>query len=236
MTDLNKKRGLAFSVSALAYVLCFLLYYLSTFIFESTALSYAFFFYKDALEAIFPIFILALVLPSFIKNGFKGALLPALILSSAELLYTLPAHLFEYAYAGYEIGSVVLFSFLFSLLSYVTVYATVLLLLILFLSVTKLSANKKSKSDRNAKPALDTKIDLFDFSNSFSLGLVSACAAIFIYKLALEIYDTVLFLVNYSGTYTVGEIIYLTARYLFILFTFIASYFLAHQTRRYLSK
>lgn len=236
MTVTNKKKTAVTLISVSAFILAFALYYLSGFIFESAALYYIHFFFKDALDAIFPIIALSLILPSFINRGYKGSLLSALVYSCVTLIYTFPAYIFEYAYAGYEIGDVLILSLLFSLLSYVTVYATIALLLILTVFVTKFCVKKKGKSNVNVKLALDKRFDLFDFSEPVSIGLIASSFAVFIYKLALEIYDTVLFLVNYSGTYTFGEIIYLLIRYIFILVVFICSYLASYKIKDVLSK
>ena len=234
MNGINKKRVVIALAAIGAYAVRFLFYYLTAFVFESTALSYIHFFYQDALDAIFPILALLLLLPSFCQYGFKGAFTSGLLYCSVPLISVFPSYFFEYAYAGYEIADVFLFSLLFSLLSYVTVYATVIILLILLLFVTKTIAKKKGRSNAKVKPALEKRIILFDFSEPVSLGLISVCTAVFVYKLALEIYDTAAYLSNYSGTYTPGEIIYLMTRYLFILSVFILSYLTAYKIKNIL--
>lgn len=228
MTKAKNRAELKLSLLLIfTYIFSFSLYCISNFLFPNEFLAYTLYFIKNAISSMFPIIALVLILPAYSERKVKGALISAIKFSLIPILYSFPAYAFEYAYAGYTIDFVLLLSLGSTILSSITVYAELLLLLLLFVFVFKNCEKKKGASDLNIKNALAEENSAFNFSSSATLGFLSSAGAIFIYNIAREIYDTVIFLINYEGTYSTNEIVYIMYRYIYILLIFVISHYSA---------
>ena len=237
MTKAKNRAELKLSLLLIfTYIFCFSLYCVSNFLFPNKFLAYTLYFIRNAISSIFPIIALVLILPAYSKRKVKGALISAIKFSLIPILYSFPTYAFQYAYAGYTIDFVLVLSLGSTIFSSITVYAELLLLLLLFVFVLKKCEKKKGASDLNIKNALSEEISAFNFSSPTTLGFLSAAGAIFIYNIACELYDTVIFLINYEGTYSTNEIVYIMYRYLYILLIFLVSHYLACYANNYVSK
>ena len=227
----EKKRAPLFIALILigAYLVSFLLYYLSSYVIGASFLNYFTYFYQDTVTSLFTLIALSLILVKFSEKGCKAALIAEIKYALIPMIYSLPYYAFRFAYLEYEIGAVILLSVGISLLYSITVYAIVALLLFIYNFAVKKLTRKKEKGARNSNVECteNNSLSAFDFSIPHSVGIACAAGVVFVYNLIYEIIDTVGFLTSYSGTYTFGEIIYIMARYLFILFIFLISQYLS---------
>ena len=67
----------------------------------------------------------------------------------------------------------------------------------------------------------------FDFSSPYVFGIFSACFVQFCVRLCIELIDIISFLIEFSGNYRAGEIIYIVAVLTLLLICVLASHFLA---------
>jgi hypothetical protein len=77
--------------------------------------------------------------------------------------------------------------------------------------------------------------DPFDFSTPSAIGIFSGCFLLFLYNLIREIIDTIDFLGYANGFYESSEIIYMVAKYVFILAMLLVSYFSAYKLKQKMS-
>lgn len=213
----NKLLALTAAILLSSSLARFLLYYVSSFIAESPFFTYASIYFSEISDALLPL-IAALSL-AIVCNGknFKKSFLFAFFLSFSHLIYFFPYYAFEYAYQGYEIGAVLLFSFLTSVLAIAIEYVKMLVLLFIIIFVFQKIDKSKEKGNFEIRTAILAKRNPLDLQIPVNTAVFSSAFLIFSVKLVCEIIDTVIFLIDYSGTYRLNEIFYIAFRYIFLL-------------------
>lgn len=192
----------------------FFIYHLTTYTVGGTVAAFIFYYFHEAVEFCLPLIAALSLYATYLKRGNGAALLRALPYSLTFLLFLFPYNAFTYAYEGIEIGGVMLFASLSALFSTVVIYIETV---VLFLLISLVSARLSIKRGRgDGIGALDIA-GPFDLDSPINCGILSAAGAMFIYKLVYEVIDTVNYLIDYSGTYLIGEIIYMVFRYIFLL-------------------
>ena len=212
-------------IFAIANFFLFILYYISSYLFSNSITLYLYTFMSDFILTAMPLTAGAIIATVFAKRGVKSTFLYAVPFALTQVIYHFPLYAFEYAYAGYYISDVMLISALTALFSTLSLYIEVLLLSVLIIFVTKSFARKK---DTDYKAELLEKSEIFNLSSPVSKGIFAGALVLFIYNLALEIKDTVIFIGESAGIMTFGEIIYITVRYLFLMAVMIGSSFIAN--------
>jgi hypothetical protein len=71
----------------------------------------------------------------------------------------------------------------------------------------------------------------FAFDTPVSRGLLAPCLLMFVYTLVIEIIDTVTFIIDYYDSLRIDEIIYISAKYVFILILFFLSMVVARAVK-----
>ena len=103
------RAAMRFTLIALSVnLLSFLLYYFSTYIFSSTALTYAYLYYSEFVSLLLPVACAAALTVTLVERGLKFTLLRALIYAITFIIYAFPYYAFEYAYLGYTIDNVLI--------------------------------------------------------------------------------------------------------------------------------
>lgn len=157
---------------------------------------------------------------------FKLPLLHALMYSLAWLITSFAEYFIEHSYAGYTLPSALLFSFVWGLLMAVAMYAELVVLFFIIIFASRIFASRRL----GGTLVLDEHISKdrpFDFSDPIAVGVFSASTALFLWNLGMEIANTVNFILECAGLYTVSEIFYILFRYVFILGALLLSHFLA---------
>jgi len=67
----------------------------------------------------------------------------------------------------------------------------------------------------------------FDLGSPYVFGIFVTCLVQFCLRLCIELIDIIIFLVEFSGSYRVGEILYIVAVLLLLLACMLGSHFLA---------
>ena len=231
--EIKKKNAFLILIGILSItnIICFVLYYVSSFLASSAVLLYVYVYFSEIAMIHLPLICAAFTLTVYAKQGINKALLYAIPCSLCAFFYTFPYRAFEFAYEGYEITATLLLALLETLLTVIVNYIEITVLLLLIIFVTKIIAKSKGIPNFNFNAALSEK-ETFDFDKPLTAGIFSAACAVFVYSLIIEIIDTVSFLINYSGTYRIGEILYILFRYVFILGMLIISHALTHYAKR----
>lgn len=210
---------------ALVNLFLFILYYISTYRVSNPALLYTYTFVSDFLLTAIPLTAGAALTSVYAKRSFKPIFLWALPISLTHIIYLFPTYAFEYAYAGYKIGDVMLISALTTLFGTLSLYVEIILLSLLIIFVTKSFARRRGT---DYKDELLKKSDIFNLYAPSSAGIFAGALVLFIYDVVLEIKDTVVFIGESAGVMTVGEIVYITVRYLFLMAVMLGSSFMAN--------
>jgi len=234
--EIKKKNAflILIGILSLTNIMCFVLYYVSSFLTSSKVLIYVYVYFSEIAMTLLPLISAAFTLTVYAKRGINKALICAIPCSLCTILYTFPYRAFEFAYEGYEITATLLLALFEAVVAITVNCIEIIVLLLLIIFVTKIIAKSKAIPNFVFNAALCEK-DPFDFDKPLTSGIFSAACAVFVYSLITEIIDTISFLVNYSGTYRIGEILYILFRYVFILGMLIISHTLTHYAKRRLA-
>ena len=75
---------------------------------------------------------------------------------------------------------------------------------------------------------------MLDFELPLAVSLLAVSAFQFLFHVAFEIYDTVCFFMEYGGSYTTEELIYIIWRYLFYIIMFVLCHFITCFVKNYI--
>ncbi len=212
---IKKQQAALITASALAlvYLISFLLYYLSSYVFISVTLSFIYTYFTEITAALTPPIAAMLMFLFYSEKGISAALIFGAVYSSLSIIYRFPLSMFGYAYDGYEISEVILISLTDTIIRLVFRFALYMLMFAVVLFSVRIFSSKKSNSISDAMKSTEP----FELSAPLAKGVFFCGAIIFIYKLIIEIIDTVKFLINYSESFTAGEILFIAFRYIFLL-------------------
>ena len=220
MKKLFKKYFLWFAVINLA---SFALYYASSYLLGIDAIEYVRYFIGEAIDFALPVVASALVAAAIGRFGFKGLAL-APIISLARVIYSYPYFYLHLVGGGLLTDEALLLSLPFSLaVALIDCLAVSFLAFIIYMITTGL-ARKSKREFGECISAIGTP---FDFSSEFTVATLSVGGIIFVINLAAEIFDTVSYLVNYSGSYRIDEIIYIVISLVMILAELLLAQYLA---------
>lgn len=232
-------------VCAAAYFLLLMLYYLPYYIIEPKNLTEGTVYLFTYAEEIYG-WVLACAFSSVaflhcLDKGIKKSVFPLLLLSLTRAVYTLPYYYLIALDFGFDSVEGLLISLAASVVD-------VLLLFIKTVAVCfiagVISASYKAKSFKreallSVKGSLSQDISpapAFALSDNISVAMLSVCAIEFIYKLALEIYNAISYIIEFSENYRSNEIIYMVFRFIFILLIFLLSHFICSKIKNALIK
>ncbi len=238
----SKKKIIRLTVwsSALLHLLVYLLFHLPTLVLEiqSDVLYEAFYYAHDLLYKILafllPIVCCAVTLGSYPAGGKWLPLLSSFKISLTQLPYILPyGYTYSVVSGGYDAVESLLITLGVSIgmVSLTTIYGYGLYALVRYLAARRSALPTPSGAISPKKlSAGETKIGVekpFDLGNPYVFGIFVACFVQFCLRLCIELADIIVFLIEFSGNYRVGEILYITAVLLLLLVCVLGSHFLA---------
>lgn len=139
-----------------------------------------------------------------VTSGTEGGRRPYLytiVISLTQILYVTPYLYLRCINQGYDSIESLVMGLIGSLPEIIVFYGGAVLISFIIKFITKI--RKQDFSEQ-----LESTV-LFDFDNGACLGVFAAAALGFFYLLVMEVIDTVAFLIEYAGDYTVGEIVYI---------------------------
>ena len=196
----------------LVNLISFLVYYLTTYVFDGAASVYVFYFYTEIVRNILPIVSALLVFVTYAKASVGKCFLRALYCTLPWLISILPFYAYEYAYQGLVIESVISFALLHTLFMIAVLYLETLIIAFIMIGSARFFLYRKKVP--YTKSAILSGNDPLDFSTPSVVGLFAGCSALFLYNLIREIVDTVQFIGYAEGVYEPTEIIYMVITYL----------------------
>ena len=213
----------------LAELACFLAFYIAAFTIPHEVTAYAYYYIVEVVDFALPIFAAFAIYTVYLRDGIKWALIRTILPALATLAYVFPYHAFAYAYEQMVITDVLIYSSIQAAFAFAIAYLKMIALAFVIVFASRMVS-------KGHKPAKISSRPVFDLSAPLNLGIFAATAALFVYKLALEIYDTVVYITEYIGTYVTSEIIYMVFRYMFLLLLLLGVHFAVCKTKNRLAE
>ncbi len=244
-----------FSISALffcvANLFLFLIFFIQNYVIEAHLeyIEYAASFIGKFVDFALPPIAAALLLFPYLKNGIRDALIKAIFLALPRIIYLFPYNYLYHTAGGYEPTKAIYLSALLTVLGVALAWAHIVILFLLIRmtairsiakslasdlppSVSKtMPVDLRKKLNQEAKISLGTNINFtgaFDFSVPLTVGIFAAAFGEFIVNLMREIIDTVTYLVNFAGYYRIGETIYITLGFVFLIIELLTVHLIAY--------
>jgi hypothetical protein len=229
--DLKKLTAKALIIYAAVNVFTYLFAHLS-YLFSGEVigdvLAYVSYYLTKSVEFLAPPLIASVALPVLITYG-KGSMITfALSVATARILYALPYYylIFIYSYGYDSIESIALSLAASIAVIAVTAFGIVASLGIYYL-VLKRICKKDGRSPNDEFKILDGTAPALDFLSPRNLPALTFALARFAYSLALEIFDTVAFFIEYRSDYQTIEIVTILVNFILLFALLIASYLIA---------
>ena len=229
----------------------FLIFFIPNYVIEADIgwFEYVRLFLNKFLEFALPPIAAVLLLKVYFAGGIKGALISAIFFSLPRIIYLLPYYYLYHIAYGYDSIESICLSALVTVFGIALMWAHIALLFSLIRMMAIRSTAKslatdlppaiqktmtvdlKKKLNQQAEKALSTDINFtgaFDFSIPLTLGIFASSFGEFIINFMREAVDTVTYLINYAGYYRLGEIIYITASFIFLIAELLSVHLIAY--------
>ncbi len=210
--ETKKKRVLKGTVGIflILHLISFAVFHFCTYTLGNTAGLYITSYFTEIFESAMPILAVTALYALGVRR-LGQSLVYAIPLSAASLIGNFPEYAFRYAEQRLPIGQAFGYSALHSAVLAVINYAAIVLLLLLSAAVTKKRASKigTQKQNKAEHP--------FDLNCPASLAAFTASAVIFLYRFVREIITTAAFFIEYGSDFELGEVLYMSARYLYVI-------------------
>lgn len=210
---MRKLFGKYFLYFAGVNLLNFLLFYVSTYLIMNDYVEYARYFIGEAVDFALPVVSAALVAIAMAKHGFRALWLTPII-SLGKIAYAYPYYYLYFIDGGLLTDESLLVALPSALATVIIDCLAVCLLSFVIYLVTELVAKHHGRSFGECVGTLSSP---FDFSEELAIGIFSSGAIIFAVNFVFEVIDTVEYIVNYRGTYQLGEVIYITVSFIILL-------------------
>lgn len=240
----KKLYSLAFGIYSLLNVILYLLFHFIVYLPSSSltqtseALQYIRYFFTEAAEFLMPTVGAVLLLIGYADSGHPRSLLRAFAISAPRFFFYFPYYYLYFTAYGNDFIESSAYSLLSSAIGIILLWGHTVLLYLLMAFVTKrfiareLSENLPPQKQANIEkgelaelkklayenlPSYIGEKAAFNLNAPIAAGVFSTVFAEFIYCFILELFDTVSYLIEYSGTYKIGEIIYITFSFVFLV-------------------
>ena len=211
-----------------AYALSFAFFYCAYILQDSlridfAPLDYTRYFYLQALNFAAPLIAGAILLPIGTKHGLAFAMKKSWILPLSTLVYSIPYYYFYYFYVTVDSLEAILFGLLNTLFDCIVFYLQSLIVYFVVRWLTRVIAKRKKGAEIGD---LISESSAFDLSRPVSLAMFIAVGIKFLVMLVTEIITTVGYLVDFSDSYKIDEIVYILLSYVFLLAELVATQYL----------
>lgn len=229
----------------------FLIFFIPNYVIEADIgwFEYVRIFINKFAEFALPPIAAALLIKVYFNGGIKNALIGAIYFSLPRIIYLLPYYYLYHIAYGYDSIESISLSALVTVFGVALMWAHITLLFLIIRmfairSIAKslatdlppavqksMTVDLKKKLNQQAEKSLCTEINFtgaFDFSIPLTLGIFAATFGEFIINFMRESVDTVTYLINYAGYYRMGEIIYITACFVFLIVELLAVHLIAY--------
>ena len=230
---INKKTALITASAALCVnLISSILYYAASGLSATSLLSYISSFYSLFSETVLPIICAAMMLLAYAKHGMRKPFAHCIFYSLAWFIPLFARYFSEYLGQSADLTYSLFFALLSSLFLSLAMYFEISVLFLIIIFAARIFASKNLGRSLDSTDILSAD-GAFDFTKPTPVGIFSASLALFFYNIGIEIANTVRFISDSAGVFTIGEIFYLLARYVFILALLLLAQKLAHLAKAF---
>ena len=226
MTAISKSnfKRCALYLVALSFI-SFLIFYLPNIYFGDydTAL-YISYFAKELINFALPVIAAVAITLAALDNTKKRALVYALCFAAVPVPYTLPYYYYEFVTDYYNSIEAIILALLMSVLVALAFTAEVFIYHLIMKATIKKGG---ATTDIRRAP--------HDLDAPATLGVFFAVLLKYVYETAFELYDVICYFIDYSGSYRIGEIIYIVVTFVLMILFAVATHFVACTVKNKLS-
>lgn len=222
-----------------------MLYYIPYYIVEAENLTEGLVYFFTYAEEIFGWVLITVTASVALVYGltwsFKKNILTILLLSLTRLMYTLPYYYLLALDFGFDSLEGLGISLAVSVID-ITVFALHIFVLVFIGGFAAAAFKAKSLKRRELLAVKDTlsygllPTAPFALSEPVTVGVFALCFIEFTYKLALEIYNAVSYIIDYAENYRNSEIIYMVFRFIFVLLMLLLTHYISCKIKNLLIK
>lgn len=222
-----------------------MLYYVPYYIVETQNLTEGLVYFFTYAEEIFGWVIntaaAAVIFIYTLTRGIKSTVISISLLSLTRLIYALPYYYLIALDFGFDSLEGLCISLLVSALD-VIVSGLHIFVLVFIGGFAAAAFKAKSLKRRELTAVKDTLADgllptaPFALSEPATVGVFALCFIEFTYKLALEIYNAVTYIIDYTENYRSAEIIYMVFRFIFVLLMLLLTHYISCKIKNLLIK
>ena len=259
MTKTKKLYALAAAAFAALNLLAFVIFFVPNYVLEIDIgeLEYVRIFLTKLIEFALPPIAAVLLYVGGSFDGWKCAITRGAGLAMTRVIYLLPYYYLYHIAYGYDSFESIGLSVLVSVFGTALLFGQILLLYEV-LRVAERKVIKKALIDdlppmckkempKDIKDMLDRKAEeslreipekpgVFDFSAPVTVGIFSAVFTQFLISFIYEAANTIEYLISFAGYYRLGEIIYITASFLYILLELLIVHVICYALKNKLCK
>jgi hypothetical protein len=225
-----------FSVFSVCEILLFLAFYLNNFIFEYTpvidTLEYIRRFVDDLIHFAIPCVSAVTVHINYKIGARSDVFAGTAYLTLSRLFYTVPYYYLYHIYVGYDSIESIIASLTVSVIICAVTYLWILLLML----IANISLSFKCKRCGTDQASALSEIEFIDLNAPATFSCAAVVFVAFAAELTEEIINTVIYLIDYSGTYRTSEIIYIAFCFVFLAVKLLCTHILAVLTRKIIFK
>ena len=238
--DTKRITSRAFLIYALVNVFAYVFAHVA-YLFASDVIGklfeYISYYLSKSVEFIAPPVIAAVAYLILRESGRRSAILFTLAVASARVFYSLPYYyiIFIYNY-GYDSVESILLSFLATVLVILVTMLGVLISIGVYLLALRVISGRSGEDFKEALARPTEKASITDFLARGNLPVLVFALSRFAFSLAIELVDTVAYLIEYRGDYLPSEIITILVNYTHLFILLVASYLIASLIKNKLIK
>ena len=219
------------AINVIAYVFAHIAYLYAN---EASGEVYEYFSYylSKSLEFIAPPILATLTYLVYKQDGVKRAIAFSASVSSARVFYSLPYYyiIFIYNY-GYDSVESILISFGASILVILATVAGIFISILAYFLLLKIMRKRSGNGSGDDDKLRISQAPITDFLARSNLPVLTFAVVRFAFSLALELVDTVTFLIEYHADYRPSEIITILANFTLLFILLVVSYLIAAAIR-----
>ena len=217
MTNTEKRPIPIFPLLIVISLINYLIFHASYILYPSVVTDYINHFLGGFIEFILPIVMAAAVFR--LNRTPLRSLGFSLAFASTRCIYLLPYFYIKYVMGIFDSLDSILLS-IPSALIFILIITVKVYFYYLIMKLVMFRENKKNKEG-------SLPLDALDFGNPTVLAILCASAVRFLLYLGREIYDTVVFVIDYGKTIKTGEIVYMVITYVYLIIFFLFLHFIA---------
>lgn len=219
------------AVNVIAYAFAHIAYLFANDV-SGIIFEYLSFYLSKSVEFLAPPVLATVAFLIYSQRGARDSVIFTFAAASARIFYSLPYYyiIFIYNY-GYDSVESILISFGASILVILATVAGIIISALAYFLLLKIQCRRSGKPFSNEIRLPISQAPITDFLARANLPVLTFAVVRFAFSLALELVDTVTFLIEYHADYRPSEIITILANFTLLFILLVVSYLIAAAIR-----